>query len=373
MLLTIFAIPLAYYQFMGDRTKPLSTYFKYNADALKPLKGMTSSLEITTQELQKLDNIMFDLIRENKIDADSCRIYAYVYTAQRDMAFLSYNLHHKFSGSVEPITKKVLCEFFPKDCNNLKTSNTDKYSEQLANIVFQQVKARNEQDKQHETLYQVKTGSPYWAGTVPYFGQTFGSWKTWMIQSGHQFRAPQPPTESEWQTQLTLVKQARDHVTEEQKKAVVYWAGGPGTITPPGIWLNTTNNYMWDHDTSLEKTILVRSVLAMGLADSIASVFDSKYTYFQKRPFMRDHNIQPIMPTPNHPSYPAAHSALSGTAEVILIHYFPEAKNQWLKLANEGSKSRVWGGIHFDIDTEAGFKQGGEVGDFVIKTVSDEK
>ena len=84
---------------------------------------------------------------------------------------------------------------------------------------------------------------------------------------------------------------------------------------------------------------------------------------------MRDPSIHTIMPTPNHPSYPAGHSTLSATAATLLSFYFPENKKKWEELASVASDSRVWGGIHFPIDVKQGLILGHKVGEAVIAKV----
>ena len=107
-------------------------------------------------------------------------------------------------------------------------------------------------------------------------------------------------------------------------------------------------------------------MLAMGIADSVIVVFNSKYTYWIKRPFMLDPTILTVMPTPNHPSYPAGHSTISAAAAGILKYYLPENSAYWSNRANEASLGRVWGGIHFPIDAEQGFILGNRVAEAVI-------
>jgi membrane-associated phospholipid phosphatase len=81
---------------------------------------------------------------------------------------------------------------------------------------------------------------------------------------------------------------------------------------------------------------------------------------------MLNPNLYTVMPTPNHPSYPAGHSGISAAAATILSYYFPENKEDWWKKANEASLSRVWGGIHFPIDAREGLVLGEKVGNAVI-------
>jgi hypothetical protein len=368
--LVFIAIAFAIYHYYPFHKKMLPTYFAYTQAEKDSLYQLNSKHKITQEELEKWDTIVFDLVKKNKLgDAHASRIYAYLYTAQRDAAYLSYNVKHSFMGSIDAISAKVLCLFFTHDCSNLANSvGHDPYSAELADMVTNKVKARMQEDDTKTKLYPEKPAAFYWAGIRPYFGQDTGSWKTWLIQSGNEFRVPAPPAydSPEWQHQLQITTTALKNISNEQKKAVIFWAGNPGTITPPGQWLDIANHYMRSNDVPLAKVLLVRSVLAMTIADAVIAVFDSKYSYWMKRPNMLDKTIQTIMPTPNHPSYPAGHATISGAASTVLIYYFPDAKITWEKYAYEASYSRVWGGIHFTNDTEQGLTLGKHVGDRAI-------
>jgi hypothetical protein len=231
------------------------------------------------------------------------------------------------------------------------------------------VRARISEDEASRTPYPKKIGLQYWDGPEPQIGITDGNNKPWLIKSGSQFRADPPPAfdSAEFKKQLAEVKRALQNATEDQKRAVAFWAGGPGTMTTPGIWLRIADDYMKKNQVSFEKTLRVRSALAMALADANTAVFDSKYTYWVKRPFMVDPSIISIMPTPNHPSYPAGHSALSGAAFGILDSYFPENSTKWRAHEEEGGMSRIWGGIHFPMDNHAGTFLGEKVAEEGLK------
>lgn len=364
---------LAFYGFHAPNTV-LPTYFKYsNADSAM-LSAHDPSQEITLSVIKKWDTIMFNLIKEHKLgDIYASRIYAYVYSAQRDVAFLTRNANQDFIGSIEPISAAVLCLFFKNSCSSIQDKLSTPPSElltQATKLVLKQVQARINQENSQKYNYLEKTPfDHYWVGTQPYYGQSVGSWMTWLISSGQTFIAPPPPDwdSPEWTKQLSMVRAALKDITPEQTTSVVFWAGNPSTITPPGIWLSYANEYMSLHKVDMVKFLYIRSVLAMGLADSVITAFNSKYTYWAKRPFMRDPSIRTIMPTPNHPSYPAAHSTLSATAAIILSFYFPENQTQWNNLAFIASEGRVWGGIHFPIDAQQGAILGKKVGDAIIQ------
>jgi nucleotide-binding universal stress UspA family protein len=59
----------------------------------------------------------------------------------------------------------------------------------------------------------------------------------------------------------------------------------------------------------------------------LVACWDAKYAYWAIRPFQLDAEVKPLFAMPNHPSYPAAHSCLSGANAAILSDLFPsEAK-----------------------------------------------
>ena len=118
----------------------------------------------------------------------------------------------------------------------------------------------------------------------------------------------------------------------------------------------------------LEKILLLRSVLAMTLADTEIAAMDSKYTYWVKRPFMRDNTILTFMPTPNHPSYPSEHAAIAGAGAAFLETFFPQER--WAALSREAANSRIWSGIHFPMDAEKGLALGREIAEKVLQDVS---
>lgn len=354
-----------------------TTYYNYTPEELTSLSKTQSLVKMTQDKLNICDSLMFDLVMADKIGglgAMASKIFAYVYVAQRDAAYISYHLHNDNVGSVEPITAKILCHFFPNHCSNIQAqlnpeNEKDVYSEKLAEIVFAKVQARIAEDNSNTHPYPVLKGPGYWKGMEPYYGIETGSWKPWLIDSVSSFRAPPPwpPLAPEWNQDLIEMKKKFLNATDEQKKAVVFWAGGPGTITPPGIWLQIGNEALADSDFSFQRIIDIRSVLAMGMADSIISIFDSKYTYWTPRPFMMDNTLISTMPTPNFPGYPADHSQISATAATILAQYFPNQQETFFRLREEASHSRIWGGINLNIDIKTGEEIGRKLGKTVLE------
>ncbi len=356
----------------GQSGKTLSPYFSYTADALKPLADLKSSEEITLDDLISWEEKAFEMVGQTKSDAPlASKFYAYLWTAQRDFAALSSQTHGRFWGDIGVVSRQVTCLFFSESCSKLLSDEPDRYTKAIADLVLARIKQRMEQDKKMARSYEIKQGDPFWKGIGTFKGIDTGSWKTWLVQSGSQFRLPPPAGygSPEDQNQLQAVKTIFQHLTDKQKKAIAFWATGPGTKTAPGMWLKFASNAMQENSMPLEKILLLRSVLAMTLADTEIATMDSKYTYWVKRPFMRDNTILTFMPTPNHPSYPSEHAAIAGAGAAFLEAFVSQQKDRWTTLSQEAANSRIWSGIHFPMDVEQGLALGREIADKVLQDV----
>jgi hypothetical protein len=69
---------------------------------------------------------------------------------------------------------------------------------------------------------------------------------------------------------------------------------------------------------------------------------------------------------PNFPAYTSGHSTFSWAAATILAHIFPADAANLSKQAEEASISRVYGGIHFPMDCDAGKFSGQKIGGFAV-------
>lgn len=346
----------------------LPTYFTYTSEELQSLTNLKKPEELTTTEnLNFWEQEAYTLVAKNKT-IDPSKLYTYLSVARRDAMLITRSMQGDFYGDTSPVAKKILCEFYPNDCASLEIQNTDAFSEKLADIILRKVKQRIAEDAAVTKAYPLKNDLKYWNGPVPQLGIDAGSYKPWMIEKGDQFRVPENPefAVQNFQSQLAQVKNALANITSDQRKAVIFWAGGPGTKTPPGIWLDITGEYMLAQKTSVEKYLDTQALLSMAIADSLIGCFDSKYTYQVKRPFMVDPTIKTVMPTPNHPSYPAGHACVSNAAATILSAQLSENAQEWQRLAKEASDSRTWGGIHYPADNEQGTLLGKRVGEYII-------
>jgi membrane-associated phospholipid phosphatase len=344
------------------------TYFQYTDQELEPFTHLNSSHMLSTKELIERDLTIHFWIKQSNQKEDSARIYAYVCVAQQDFALLSYRLKKSLAGSFVPVTSQTLA-LFSKELP-ISDQLQDEYSQALAAVIMTKVRERLKQDLAGMHNYPFIENNPYWKqGQIP-VGLNVGTWKPWILTSGQSLRTPPPPPARDpfWQQQLQLVRETCMNRTGKQAKTAQFWAAMKLKKAPyKSDWRYIATHYMDEQNIPLPLFVVVRALLSMGLEDAWIAAFDSKYTYWVKRPDMLDPSLKTLGNVPNYPSYPAAHSALSATAATILSYFFPQSNPLWLDLAHESSVSRLWCGMHFPIDHQVGITLGERVGKATIQ------
>ena len=202
-----------------------------------------------------------------------------------------------------------------------------------------------------------------------------GSWKTWVMTSGRQFRPPPFPAadSDEYRAQAQAVVDAKDKLTPAQRKAALFWAGGQGTALPPGIWNQVVLGYLDREPHSIPRETRVLALLNVAQADAGIASWDAKFAYWVTRPenAIRDLGIdkkwKPLIRTPFFPAYISGHATYSGAADKVMGYLFPKDAKLFRDRAQEAANSRVWGGIHFPLDGSEGLRVGHKVGDLVVE------
>ncbi|MEY3176618.1 MAG: Serralysin precursor [Planctomycetota bacterium] len=251
------------------------------------------------------------------------------------------------------------------------------------------------------------SGTPgSWAPTVPAFAPAvlpqWGGVKPWSMTIGSQFRPPAPPaiTTTEYSSAFALVRQlgAQNSTIRraDQTATAFFWAGGPGTATPPGQWNMIAQTVAEQQDLSTPETSRMYALLNIALADAAIACWDAKYFYDYWRPITAIRNghadgnagtpgdpaWQPLLTTPAFPSYTSGHSTFSSAAAAVLTAFYgtdtiaftatsevPGVANRSFRsftaAANEAGMSRIYGGIHFGFDNKAGLSSGRALGNWV--------
>jgi membrane-associated phospholipid phosphatase len=201
-----------------------------------------------------------------------------------------------------------------------------------------------------------------------------GTWRTWVIRSGDEFRAPPPPPygSPQFEQAVRAVLAAKENLTPEQKRITTFWAGGQGTPLPAGIWEGVIINYLRDRPMSVPRAARVFALASIAMADAGVAAWDTKYTYWYPRPenAIRDSGAdprwKPFVPTPFFPAYVSGHATYSAAVAEVLSYLFPADSGTWHARAQEAARTRVWGGIHWPFDGTEGLIMGRKIGALVV-------
>lgn len=296
-------------------------------------------------------------------------------------------------------------EQFVKDAAPEVLQSSAEWGRAVAEHIFEWSKS----DGGHEAYqrsrpkgYVSPKGDGLWIPTppryIPPLQPQWGNNRPFLLPSGAACAvAPPPAFSSEVDSQFyqaalevyTTVKA----LTPEQKLIARYWADDPWlTITPPGHSLAIATQVLEQEDASLEMAAITYAKLGIAVADSFIACWHDKYTWNLIRPLTYiQRNIDatwnkpsitdPVI-TPPFPSYPSGHASDSAAAMAVLTDLFganyhftdrsredagfaPRSFDSFMQAAEEAAISRLYGGIHYRFDSEAGLQQGKCVGERV--------
>jgi hypothetical protein len=218
------------------------------------------------------------------------------------------------------------------------------------------------------------------------------------IRSGDQFRADPPPSlrSREYTRAYREVKRVgaanSTHRPPDRANVARFYAA----VNPVGTWNPAVRQVSVARGLSLTANARAFALVNMALVDASVAVFDTKYF----EPFWRpetairagdadgnpftdgDPGFLPFLTVPCHPSYPSGHGTLSNAARTVAERLFgshghsitlstpavPGVVLQYRSfkaIADDIADARVFGGIHFRFDQEAGARQGRRVGAYV--------
>jgi membrane-associated phospholipid phosphatase len=192
--------------------------------------------------------------------------------------------------------------------------------------------------------------------------------RTFFMTSGKQFRPGPPPARGspKFLAALAEIRQFSDTRTAEQLRIAQFWAA-PSVSLVAGYWNEQASALIVDRQMSERDAAHAFALMNMAAMDANIASHDAKYTYWLIRPTQADPGITLAVGLPNHPSYPSNHAAVSGADANILGHLFPSDKSRLASLAQEAAISRLYAGIHYRFDMDAGLKIARQVAQLAIK------
>jgi hypothetical protein len=238
---------------------------------------------------------------------------------------------------------------------------------------------------------QFQPSNPNLAGRInPYI-------RPFALSSVDQFRPEPPPalTSALYAADLNEVKAYGGAVsalrTAEQLEIARFNTESPAVQAPRNLRrLATTQD-------NIAENARLLAMLTVAYADASLACFDAKYTYLFWRPrtaipladldgnpaTVADAGWLPVVPTPNHPEYPAAHACALGSISETLRGFFGTKKiafdwdstvtattrhySTTDEFIREAMDARVWGGMHFRNSTEVGAHIGRKTAQWMMR------
>jgi membrane-associated phospholipid phosphatase len=200
----------------------------------------------------------------------------------------------------------------------------------------------------------VPTGPGLWTGTNP-LEPLQGTWKPWLMSAGSQFRPGPPPAPGspEMNEELALIQRITSSPTPSQRAIAVDFAA-----THLGrFWTMLYESIRRERLSVPQATRLTGTVSALG-ADAVIAGHDAKYVYWRPRPSMADPTLVPLIPVPNHPSYPSNAAIIYSAFGEYLSSVLPQDGARFRYYGEEGGMSRIYAGIHYPSDEHASSEMG---------------
>lgn len=165
-----------------------------------------------------------------------------------------------------------------------------------------------------------------------------------------------------------------------------------------GVWNPVARQLATEAGSSLAENARMLALVNMAISDGLVTVMETKYFYTRWRPETAiregdmdgnprtdaDPSYVPFIVTPCFPSYPSAHASASYAAREILERIFSNRPHSIAlstasmpgfllqydslsEITDDIDNARVYGGIHFRYDQEAGGDQGIEIGRYIYR------
>src|SRR5215471_7659666 len=234
-------------------------------------------------------------------------------------------------------------------------------------------------------------------------GGTFLHWRNvspFGIRTSDQFRSDPPPalTSNKYAQDYNEVKEVGDINSIERPADRTDVARFYAVVTPVAAFNSAARQVASARHASLSENGRTFALLNMAISDGAISVFETKYHYTFWRPETAiragatdgnpktdpDPGFVPLITTPCFPSYPSAHGTLSNSARAVLERIFGSGHQsitlstsalpgvilhytKFKQITDDIADARVYGGIHFRFDQEAGSRQGRRVGRYIYE------
>jgi hypothetical protein len=303
-------------------------------------------------------------------------------------------------GVVDSLEKMYLNRFSASGIKQKEIEQSADFGKEVA----KEVVAWSEQDHSadHYPVFNPREGEESWKPTPPSFAAPampyFGRNREFVKGCTSFPFVVNPPMYSK-ESSSEFYKMAKDlydvskTLSDEERNIAMFWDDSPNGkhYSAFGHWSSILAQLIDEKKITLIKAAEAYAKMHLALTSSSIKAWQGKYQFQVVRPIgyiqkYIDKDWQPLIPTPNHPEYPAAHACLSASAAVALTAVFgssvsfTDATYEYLGLAArhfnsfeeaaiEAGISRLYGGIHYRFSVEESEKIGKKAADEVLKGV----
>lgn len=198
-------------------------------------------------------------------------------------------------------------------------------------------------------------GADRWVSSpAPVVRSLYGT-RPFFLTSPSQLRPPAPPVagSAAFTTALAEVRQIASTRTAAQIKIAQDWNTSSGPFTAGSLNL-IADDLIRERQLSEPAAALLLAYANAAAFDAQIACWDAKFTYWSMRPSQVDPAITMAIALPNHPSYPSGHSCMTAGFMGVVRAAFPQERARLDAMVDEAGMSRVYGGIHYRFDIDAG-------------------
>src|SRR5690349_16080972 len=189
-----------------------------------------------------------------------------------------------------------------------------------------------------------------------------GTWKTWVIVSGEQFRSPEPPDRDATAKELDELSRIAAQRDQAALDRVAYWDTG----APSYRWSEIAVAEHIKAGSVVQVAVRDLTLMHVAIYDAMVAAWDGKYAYKRPRPGAVRASLTTAIPNPPSPSYPSEYAVAAGAASEVLAYIYPERAAYFRQLADEAAGSRLTAGVNYQSDVEEGLILGRKVAALVI-------
>lgn len=312
---------------------------------------------------------------------NAARLYAYLSLAQlraAEDAQTSARPHPPVAAAIGAASASVLDAYFPADVAEIEAALDaqevaepwpgDKHENWAAGEALGRAAAARILAYSAGDLFGLTNpgtppiGAGYWLWSGGPIARGGLGARPFFLSAGNEVRPGPPPAfgSPEYLAALAEVRQISDTRTPAQVAIAQYWNVNQSPASNAAT-NNTAVELIRRYRRSDVEAARILFLMNAAAFDAVIGCFEAKYFYWFIRPSQVDPAITLPIGLPPHPSYPSAHSCVSGSSFGVLAREFPNQRQEMAALADEASLSRLYAGIHYRFDMVAGLALGDAV------------